>query len=91
MGRERETHQNELMSFIVNFIDTYEYPPSMIDMEENLNRIKGYMLSQDLEDLQKDGCIEREPKISRGIRVTLTPWPFTYDEKYRNPAKEDSI
>lgn len=75
--------RNNLLSFIVNFTNEREYPPSMLDIEDHTGVRRGHVLNTDLELLQKEGFIERDSGKSRAMKVTMYPWPFTYDEKYR--------
>lgn len=61
--------QSEVLSFIKSFTSDYGYPPSVRDMQDAFEFQSPNSVIQHLRALERKGWIQREPMLSRAIRV----------------------
>ncbi len=63
------TRQENILNYIQNFIQENGYSPSIRDIQLNLNISSTSVVAYNLKALQEKGKLDREGKISRGIRL----------------------
>ncbi len=63
-----ERHQN-ILDFIEDYQRKYKHPPSIREIGENCGISSTSVVNYYLDQLEKSGHIERDRKISRGLRV----------------------
>lgn len=64
-----ERHQ-KILDFIQEYQRKYKHPPSIREIGENCGISSTSVVNYYLDQLEKSGHIERDRKISRGLRVT---------------------
>jgi repressor LexA len=64
-----ERHQ-KILDFIQEYQRKYKHPPSIREIGENCDISSTSVVNYYLDQLEKNGYIERDRKISRGLRVT---------------------
>ena len=64
-----ERHQ-KILEFIQDYQRKYKHPPSIREIGENCGISSTSVVNYYLDQLEKNGYIERDRKISRGLRVT---------------------
>ena len=64
-----ERHQ-KILEFIQKYQREYKHPPSIREIGENCDISSTSVVNYYLDQLEKSGYIERDRKISRGLRVT---------------------
>jgi repressor LexA len=64
-----ERHQ-KILEFIQEYQRKYKHPPSIREIGENCAISSTSVVNYYLDQLEKNGYIERDRKISRGLRVT---------------------
>ena len=64
-----ERHQ-KILDFIQEYQRKYKHPPSIREIGENCDISSTSVVNYYLDQLEKHGHIERDRKISRGLRVT---------------------
>jgi repressor LexA len=64
-----ERHQ-KILDFIQDYQRKYKHPPSIREIGENCDISSTSVVNYYLDQLEKSGYIERDRKISRGLRVT---------------------
>ncbi|HEX2698251.1 MAG TPA: transcriptional repressor LexA [Anaerolineales bacterium] len=64
-----ERHQR-ILDFIQDYQRKYKHPPSIREIGESCNISSTSVVNYYLDQLEKSGHIERDRKISRGLRVT---------------------
>lgn len=64
-----ERHQ-KILEFIQEYQRKYKHPPSIREIGENCDISSTSVVNYYLDQLEKNGYIERDRKISRGLRVT---------------------
>jgi len=66
--------QRKMYEFIVNYIRENQMPPTNREIGHAMNIASTGHVDYHLTMLEKKGLISREPKKSRGIRLTKQPW-----------------
>ena len=61
--------QQDIMSFIQEFIMDHRYPPTVRDIQRGCEISSTSVVDYNLRRLQKLGYIKREPDVSRGIEL----------------------
>ena len=64
-----ERHQ-KILEFIAEYQSEYKHPPSIREIGENCDISSTSVVNYYLDQLEKSGHIERDRKISRGVRLT---------------------
>jgi repressor LexA len=64
-----ERHQ-KILDFIEQYQRKYKHPPSIREIGENCNISSTSVVNYYLDQLEKSGHIERDRKISRGVRLS---------------------
>jgi|SRR5271157_125948 len=64
-----ERHQ-KILEFIQEYQSKHKHPPSIREIGENCDISSTSVVNYYLDQLEKNGYIERDRKISRGLRVT---------------------
>ncbi len=87
-ARKLTLRQNEILSFVIEYIQEYERPPTIRDIAENFGfTVKGAY--DHLLALEKKGWIERDSKHSRGITIKEYPQGFEHLKFRRKLVEED--
>ncbi|HEX9745196.1 MAG TPA: transcriptional repressor LexA [bacterium] len=87
-ARKLTDRQQEILAFIINYIQDTERPPTIRDIADNFDfTVKGAY--DHLLALEKKGWIDRQGKHSRGITIKEFPKEFRHLEKRRELVKED--
>jgi repressor LexA len=64
---------SERQGQVLDYIQTYQqrrgYAPSLVEIGQALGMSSKSVVSYHLKRLEQAGCIERTPRISRGIRL----------------------
>lgn len=90
--RAVEEKTNEVLSSVVNFINEYEYPPSMVEIANMTGLVAKSHVNWYLGKLEKEGSIKRDFVKGRAMRVTLYPSPIEFPEKYnRLPQHPEAL
>lgn len=73
--------QEHILEYIQHFVKKHGYSPSIRDIQTNLNISSTSVVAYNLKALQEKGKLNREGKISRGIRlpVAATPEPMSHN------------
>jgi repressor LexA len=69
MARELSERQQKMLEFIREFIGEQQFPPSIREIGEQVGISSTSVVKYNLDALEKKGYIERDPEISRGIRL----------------------
>jgi repressor LexA len=67
--------QENILSYIQQFVQKHGYSPSIRDIQTNLKISSTSVVAYNLKALQEKGKLDREGKISRGIRLTPASMP----------------
>ncbi len=67
---ELSTRQQKILAFVGSHCDEYGYPPTIREIGEAAGISSTSVVNYNLKVLQEKGYLEREPSISRGIRLT---------------------
>jgi repressor LexA len=87
-ARKLTDRQEQVLSFIINYIQTNERPPTIRDIALNFEfTVKGAY--DHLLALEKKGWIERDTKHSRGIIIREYPSRLQYIQHRKNLANAD--
>lgn len=68
---ELTSQQLKVLDFIKSYLKTNGYPPSIRDIGVAMKIVSPNGVICHLKALQKKGMIERDEKVSRGIRVLV--------------------
>lgn len=71
-SKDLSPRQERILSFIETFIQERGYSPSIRDIQVNLKISSTSVVAYNLKALQEKGKLDREGKISRGIRLLST-------------------
>ena len=71
MGNKKplSDRQNRMLEFIGMFSDQHGYPPTIRDIGNELGISSTSVVSYNLKILEKEGLIERDETVSRGLKV----------------------
>jgi len=64
--------QEQILSFIREFVETQPYPPTIRDIQAACNISSTSVVDYNLRILQKEGHIHREAEVSRGIELVVS-------------------
>lgn len=67
--------QESILHYIQQFVQKHGYSPSIRDIQTNLKISSTSVVAYNLKALQEKGKLDREGKISRGIRLTPASMP----------------
>jgi repressor LexA len=67
--------QQKMLHFIGAFIEEHNYPPSIRQIGAATGVSSTSVVNYNLNVLKREGFIERDPEISRGIRLVKSPGP----------------
>lgn len=62
--------QEKALYFIIEYIEEYDYPPTINEIKEALNHNNPGYVHKILTALEKKGYITRRKRIRRGLRLT---------------------
>ena len=71
-GRQRwpfQTSSTKIVEFIAGFVTQHPYPPSVRQIQDGSDISSTSVVAYHLKLLEKEGYIERDKEISRGIRL----------------------
>jgi repressor LexA len=69
MERKLTERQERIVTFIRSFFEEHRFPPTIREIGEEVGISSTSVVKYNLEALQDKGIIERDPDISRGIRL----------------------
>jgi repressor LexA len=69
MAKELSERQQKILAFLREFISEHRFPPSIRQIGENVGISSTSVVKYNLDVLERENLIERDPEISRGIRV----------------------
>ena len=80
----RLSHRQEnILEFIEKFLDDYQFPPTVRDIQSGCNISSTSVVDYNLQILQKEGYLNRLPDVSRGIELLEN----AYGESKRSSIK----
>ncbi|MCF8261987.1 MAG: transcriptional repressor LexA [Melioribacteraceae bacterium] len=71
MSKELTNIQQKILDYIIDRKTSIGIPPSLAEIAENFNYRNRATVQQHLASIERKGYIKRNPKIARGIEVTL--------------------
>jgi repressor LexA len=69
MAKDLSDRQKRILGFIREFIEEHQFPPSIREIGENVGISSTSVVKYNLDALERKEMIERDPDISRGIRL----------------------
>jgi repressor LexA len=69
MAKDLSKRQQRILDFIRDFIDEHQFPPTIREIGESVGISSTSVVSYNLKILERERLIERNPEISRGIRL----------------------
>ncbi len=69
MAREISERQKQILDYLQDFIGENQFPPTIREIGRKVGISSTSVVKYNLEVLEKKGYIERDPDISRGIRL----------------------
>jgi repressor LexA len=69
MARDLTERQQKILDFIQAFIEENQFPPSIREIGKQVNISSTSVVKYNLDVLDRKGLIDRDPTISRGIRL----------------------
>jgi repressor LexA len=69
MAKDLSKRQQRILDFIRDFIDEHQFPPTIREIGESVGISSTSVVSYNLKILERERMIERNPEISRGIRL----------------------
>jgi repressor LexA len=69
MVKKLSERQENILTFIKNFLDEHSYPPTVRDIQTGCNVSSTSVVDYNLRILQRDGYLKRETEVSRGIEL----------------------
>ena len=69
MAKDLSDRQKRIMGFIRDFIEENRFPPTIREIGENVGISSTSVVKYNLDALERKEMIERDPDISRGIRL----------------------
>lgn len=64
--------QKEILNYIEDFVQDQGYPPAIRQIQEKLNISSTSVVAYNLKALEGKGLLQRQGKVSRGIRIPQT-------------------
>ncbi len=73
-GDQLSARQREILAFIEEFVQEHGYPPAIREIQDRLDISSTSVVAYNLRALENKGLIDREGKVSRGIKLKqMTP------------------
>ncbi len=69
MAKDLSERQQRILDFIASFIDENRFPPTIREIGQNVGISSTSVVKYNLDALERKQLIERDPDISRGIRL----------------------
>ena len=69
MSYSLSQRQENILEFIEKFLDDYQFPPTVRDIQSGCNISSTSVVDYNLQILQKEGYLNRLPDVSRGIEL----------------------
>ncbi|MBN18113.1 MAG: repressor LexA [Chloroflexi bacterium] len=69
MSYQLSQRQESILGFIEKFLDDYQIPPTVRDIQSGCNISSTSVVDYNLQILQKEGYLNRLPDVSRGIEL----------------------
>ena len=69
MKSKLSQRQQRILSFIQNFMDEHQYPPTVRDIQNGCEVSSTSVVDYNLRRLQAMGYLRRQPEVSRGIEL----------------------
>ncbi len=69
MAKDLSERQQRILDFIASFIDENRFPPTIREIGQNVGISSTSVVKYNLDALERKELIERDPDISRGIRL----------------------
>ena len=69
MERTLSPRQQRMLDFIADFMDEYQFPPTVRDIQAGCEISSTSVVDYNLQILQREGCLRRLPEVSRGIEL----------------------
>lgn len=69
MAKDLSQRQEKILDVIREFLDEHRFPPTIREIGERVGISSTSVVKYNLDALQRRGLIERDPDISRGIRL----------------------
>lgn len=76
---ELSARQSKIMEYIRDFIDKNDYPPSVRDIQRGCGVSSTSVVDYNLRRLEEKGVLERDRKVSRGVKLPGRTRPRTVD------------
>jgi repressor LexA len=70
MGKDLSQRQERIMVFLNRYIEENRYPPSIREIGAAVGISSTSVVSYNLQRLQEGGYINRDPEVSRGLKLT---------------------
>jgi repressor LexA len=77
MRKELTTIQRNILDFLLEQKSLKGYPPTLAEIAEKFGYKNRATVKQHLESIERKGYIKKNPRISRGIEITLEEKLFT--------------
>ena len=80
MDKTLSTRQESILSFIRRYVQERSYPPTLREIGKHVGTSSTSVVNYNLNALVKKGFIERDRKVSRGLRLVVTActWKHIY-------------
>jgi repressor LexA len=75
MTSKKANRQRKIYAFLQEYMEANGYPPTVREIGQAVGIKSTSLVSYYLKSLDKKGLIDREPSVSRGIRLAETPTP----------------
>lgn len=69
--------QQEILNYIQGFVDEHGYPPAIRQIQDSLSISSTSVVAYNLKALETKGVLQREGKVSRGIKLPPQTTPVT--------------
>lgn len=69
MGHKLSFRQQGILEFIAEFLDEYQFPPTIRDIQTGCDISSTSVVDYNLQILQREGYLRRFPEVSRGIEL----------------------
>jgi repressor LexA len=78
--------QQEILNYIQGFVDAHGYPPAIRQIQDSLKISSTSVVAYNLKALEAKGVLQREGKVSRGIKLPqTTPVTLSNQNPYQVP------
>ena len=69
MKKKLSARQERMLEFIQTFMDEHQYPPTVRDIQSGCEISSTSVVDYNLQILQREGHLKRQPEVSRGIEL----------------------